>query len=387
MIDKDFISEVLSKVDLLEVIPLKLTKKGNDYWGCCPFHNEKTASFSVSVAKGFYHCFGCGAHGDAVDFLMDYEHLDFREAISNLAEMVGMEVPKKESRGSNDNDVPLSEPLTDALKFFKAKVPSDSHSGAPLGAVGYAPSDERALYLALKDKYSDAVLKRAGLIKGSGVAFATDAWIYPIGSHKRIIGLEALNPGKRQRFVTLQDVKGAIYGLDLIHDRLKGVSVGKILLVSNPIIVNYLINLGIPAVCPVGSLMPDSVFFRKLFKASKLIVVPIKKGDSAHGWQFVLNVSGEALSVYEDGLELRFVVMDDWDLSLAEKDQAAFEDKLSKGRSLTQVLQLELEMVQQGKYEGVNDVFKRASNWLNLMPDGMLKQMFEDEVENIAIPF
>ena len=99
LIPQAFIDELVSRADIVEVInrrvPLK--KAGREFKACCPFHSEKTPSFTVSPSKGFYHCFGCGAHGTAISFLMDYDHLSFVEAIETLAAMLGLEVPRDES--------------------------------------------------------------------------------------------------------------------------------------------------------------------------------------------------------------------------------------------------------------------------------------------------
>ncbi len=95
MIPRAFIDTLLDRVDIVEVIDSRvpLKKKGRDYWACCPFHGEKTPSFSVSSTKQFYHCFGCQKSGNAVGFLMDYDHMEFVEAIEHLAQSLGLEVP------------------------------------------------------------------------------------------------------------------------------------------------------------------------------------------------------------------------------------------------------------------------------------------------------
>lgn len=96
-IPREFIELLLAKIDIVDLInqqvPLR-QKSGNNYFARCPFHQEKSASFSVSQAKQFYHCFGCGAHGNAIDFMMHQDHLSFPEAIETLAKQVGMEVPR-----------------------------------------------------------------------------------------------------------------------------------------------------------------------------------------------------------------------------------------------------------------------------------------------------
>jgi DNA primase len=99
LIPQDFIDDLVARADIVEVIGrrIQLKKAGREFKACCPFHDEKTPSFTVSPSKGFYHCFGCGAHGTAVGFLMEFDHMSFVEAIESLANSMGVEVPRDES--------------------------------------------------------------------------------------------------------------------------------------------------------------------------------------------------------------------------------------------------------------------------------------------------
>jgi DNA primase len=99
LIPQDFIDDLIARADIVEVVGkrIQLKKAGREFKACCPFHDEKTPSFTVSPGKGFYHCFGCGAHGTAIGFLMEYEHMSFVEAIESLANIMGVEVPRSES--------------------------------------------------------------------------------------------------------------------------------------------------------------------------------------------------------------------------------------------------------------------------------------------------
>jgi DNA primase len=99
LIPQDFIDDLVARADIVEVIGrrVQLKKAGREFKACCPFHDEKTPSFTVSPTKGFYHCFGCGAHGTAVGFLMEFDHMSFVEAIESLANSMGVEVPRNES--------------------------------------------------------------------------------------------------------------------------------------------------------------------------------------------------------------------------------------------------------------------------------------------------
>lgn len=100
-IPRSFIDDLLARLDIVDIVDarVKLKKKGKNYGACCPFHNEKTPSFSVSQEKQFYHCFGCGAHGNAIDFMMEYERLEFVEAIEELASYLGLDVPREQRQG------------------------------------------------------------------------------------------------------------------------------------------------------------------------------------------------------------------------------------------------------------------------------------------------
>ena len=99
LIPQDFIDDLVARADIVEVIGrrVQLKKAGREFKACCPFHDEKTPSFTVSPAKGFYHCFGCGAHGTSIGFLMEYDHMSFVEAVESLASLMGVEVPRNES--------------------------------------------------------------------------------------------------------------------------------------------------------------------------------------------------------------------------------------------------------------------------------------------------
>ncbi|EGQ8143307.1 DNA primase [Vibrio parahaemolyticus] len=102
-IPRSFIDDLLARLDIVDIIDarVKLKKKGKNYGACCPFHNEKTPSFSVSQEKQFYHCFGCGAHGNAIDFMMEFERLEFVEAIEELASYLGLDVPREQRSGGS----------------------------------------------------------------------------------------------------------------------------------------------------------------------------------------------------------------------------------------------------------------------------------------------
>lgn len=123
-IPQSFIDELLARVDIVEVIDryVPLKKAGNNYKACCPFHNEKTPSFSVSQTKQFYHCFGCGVSGTAISFLMDYDHLHFVDAIEYLADSVGLDVPRDAIVKTTPSQQGLYDTMTESAQFFQSQL-------------------------------------------------------------------------------------------------------------------------------------------------------------------------------------------------------------------------------------------------------------------------
>ena len=128
-IPQSFIDDLTARADIVELIGsrVELKKAGREYRACCPFHNEKTPSFWVSPVKQFYHCFGCGAHGTALGFLMEYDKLRFPEAIEELAGRLGLDVPRE--AGSQPDTAGSTAPLYDmnlrVAKYFASVLPND----------------------------------------------------------------------------------------------------------------------------------------------------------------------------------------------------------------------------------------------------------------------
>ena len=122
-IPKDFIDSLIEKANIVDIIGnyIKLEKKGNDYWARCPFHNEKTSSFSVSESKKFFHCFGCGVHGNVIGFVMDHTNKTYPEAIETIANSLGMEIPRsKEANKLFEAKKILQNSLDDAKKIYQS---------------------------------------------------------------------------------------------------------------------------------------------------------------------------------------------------------------------------------------------------------------------------
>lgn len=194
MIPRAFIHDLLNRVDIIDAIGchVSLKKAGSNYIACCPFHNEKTPSFTVSPTKQFYHCFGCGAHGDAINFLAEYCGLSFTEAIKELAVSVGMQVPEQQSGPSHtshgsskqgehapNTNQDLFDVMRAAAQFYKEQLKQSAKGIAYLKerglsgqiaarfAMGYAPNGWQNLATLFADYHSEQTKKklmRAGLV-------------------------------------------------------------------------------------------------------------------------------------------------------------------------------------------------------------------------------
>ncbi len=184
-ISEEFVEEIRSANDIVDVISsyVHLQKKGTDYFGLCPFHNEKTPSFSVSQRKQMYYCFGCGAGGNAITFLMQYENATFQEALETLAGKAGITVPKQELTGRErqqaDRRARILEINKAAAKYFYAQLRMEQgkkameyFSGRGLSTetmkkfgLGYSNKFSNDLYQYLrKQGYEDGILKDSGLV-------------------------------------------------------------------------------------------------------------------------------------------------------------------------------------------------------------------------------
>ncbi len=177
MIPRDFIDTLLARVDIVDVIDRRvpLKKAGQNYQACCPFHNEKTPSFTVSPTKQFYHCFGCGAHGTALGFLMEYEHMGFPDAVAALAQDVGLAVPESAPGAERPRPPPaLWDALGRAAQFYRQQLKQSPRAieylkqrgltgtiAARYG-IGYAP-DGSPLKQLFEDYTADA-LAASGLV-------------------------------------------------------------------------------------------------------------------------------------------------------------------------------------------------------------------------------
>lgn len=211
---EDLIEEIRSRNDIVDVISgyVRLQKKGSTYFGLCPFHNEKTPSFSVSGNKQMYYCFGCGAGGNVITFLMEYENYTFREALEVLARRAGIELPKQEisaeAKAESDKRSRILEINKTAAKYFYAqlRMPQGQHAMKYLTGraltpetmkkfgLGYSNKFSDDLYRYLRQQgYEDEILKESGLVtideKRGGYDKFWNRAMFPImDANNRVIG-------------------------------------------------------------------------------------------------------------------------------------------------------------------------------------------------------
>lgn len=365
MIPEQFIQELLNRVDVVDVVDksVPLKKAGANFSACCPFHNEKSPSFTVSPTKQFYHCFGCGAHGTAISFLMEYNGLSFVESIHDLAKQVGMVVPQE----THDPDRPpkkvivgLQEALQQAANFYKAelkksqraieylKVRGLSGQVAAKFQVGYAPAGWQNLQTIFPN-YDNEVLTTAGLVvendQGKRYDRFRDRIMFPIHNQKgEVIGFggRVINPEDTPKYYNSPETpvfqKGhELYGLFVARRAIR--DAGRVLVVEGYMDVVALAQYGIDyAVAALGT-ATTPFHITKLMRQTDEIVFSFD-GDNAGrtaAWRAAMN----ALPALTDGLKLRFMFLPngyDPDSFVREFGKDKFEQEVQSAMPLSQYI-------------------------------------------------
>jgi len=305
MIPNDFITTLLSRVDIVDVIDrsVPLKKAGANYQACCPFHTEKTPSFTVSPTKQFYHCFGCGAHGTAIGFLMEHDGKSFPEAVEALARDAGLAVPHTEPAGERERreeSSDLAELLLEAARFYRAQLKDAPEAIAYLkrrgltGAiaarfgVGYAPAGWQNLAKAFP-RYDDPALEAAGLVVRGEAGKRYDRFreriMFPIHDTRgHVIGfggrvLDSGEPKYLNSPETAVFSKGReLYGLYLARNAIR--DAGRVVVVEGYMDVVALAQHGVEyAVATLGT-STTPVHAQKLFRLADTVVFCFD-GDAA----------------------------------------------------------------------------------------------------------
>lgn len=326
-IPQTFIDDLLARVDIVDVVEARvpLKKKGANHHACCPFHSEKTPSFTVSQSKQFYHCFGCGAHGSAIGFLMEFDRLSYVEAIETLASDQGLEVPREGSRDIKHVDhSPLYEALTACDTFYQQQLKATpraveylkgralSGETAKRFALGYAPDGWSNV-----EKLTDVkALDRAGMLAGEGKRYDRfrDRITFPIRDRRgRVIGFGArvidqgepkyLNSPETPLFQKGQ----SLYGIFELQQAVR--KPAQVLVVEGYMDVVALANRGIQnAVATLGT-ATTTHHVDTLFKLTHEIVFCFDgdRAGRAAAWRALENT----LSSLRDGREARFLFLPD----------------------------------------------------------------------------
>jgi len=362
MIPQDFIHQLLDRVDVVEVIDhyVPLKKKGANYQACCPFHGEKTPSFTVSPTKQFYHCFGCGAHGTAISFLMEYAGMGFVEAVKDLANRVGMAVPDdgQAVHPENDNRNRLYELMETAAKFYKDQLKAsdkavnylkgrglEGKTAARFG-LGYAPDEWQGLEKAIAD-YQSQDLETAGMViaaEGKRYDRFRDRVMFPIRNERgKVIafGGRVLGQGEPKYLNSPETPlfhKGReLYGL---FENRRGIQqAGRAVVVEGYMDVVMLGQYGVEnALATLGTAVtPEHV--TKIFKLVDDVVFAFD-GDAA-GRKAAWRALENSLPQIPDGKRATFLFLpegEDPDSFVQSAGQAAFERLCDQAKPLSDFL-------------------------------------------------
>ena len=364
MIPESFIQEILNRIDIVDVVDqrVKLKKAGANYVACCPFHQEKSPSFTVSPSKQFYHCFGCGAHGSAISFLMEYDGLTFIESVQAIANQLGLAVPNDQSNSKKDtaDDFKLEEILKKANQYFKKNLRSSELAINYLkkrgltGAIarefqiGYAIDDWQGLKKEF-EKYEEPKLQTAGLVQKNDSGKIYDRFrnriIFPIINAKgNIIGFggRVINKDDQPKYYNSPETplfkkSYEVYGLPQAK---KGIREdNNILIVEGYMDVISLYQHGIQnAVATLGT-ATTIYHLKKLIRYTKKITFCFD-GDHA-GKEAAWKALNTAVEILEDNYEFYFLFLpegEDPDTFITKNSIEDFKKYIDQATPLTEFI-------------------------------------------------
>jgi len=368
MIPNEFIQTLLSRVDIVAVVDryVPLKKAGTNFVACCPFHSEKTPSFTVSPTKQFYHCFGCSAHGTAISFLIEFGGKPFPDAVEELARDAGLEVPRTHTppaAGDRDEALDLSGVLLQAAKFYRLQLKESERAIAylkgrglsgPVAArfgIGYAPDDWQPLTGAFPD-YQSKVLETAGLVIAGDAGKRYDRFrdriMFPIHDGSgRVIGFggRVLDKGEPKYLNSPETPlfsKGReLYGMFQARPAIR--TAGRVVVVEGYMDVVALAQHGVEfAVATLGTATTPT-HAQKLFRVTDTVIFCFD-GDEA-GRRAAWRALENTLSVLADGKDARFLFLpdgEDPDDYIRLRGKSAFEALLDEAMPLSDFLLGEL---------------------------------------------
>jgi DNA primase len=411
-IPSQFIDDLLNRVDVVDIInrrvPLK--KAGRDYQARCPFHDEKTPSFTVSQQKQFYHCFGCGAHGSAIGFLMEYENLGFVEAVEELAQSVGLEVPREAGSDQGPDLRPLYRLMEDTSRFYRHQLKHHPDAGqavdylkarglsgeiAAAFAIGYAPPGWDNLISSLgSDKSATSRLLECGLTQAGdskGYDRFRNRIIFPIRDRRgRTIGFGGRTIGdEKPKYLNSPETvlfhKGReLYGL--YEARKTNNKIARLLVVEGYMDVVALAQHGIlNAVATLGTATtPDHL--ELIFRTCPEVVFCFD-GDRAGrdaAWKALLT----SLPLMRDGREVKFLFLpqgEDPDTQIRKEGADAFNTRIEAAQPLSKFLFQQITaQVQMESIDGRAKLAQLAAPLLEKLPSGVFRRMMFQHLEELV---
>src|SRR5512138_1021326 len=401
MIPRDFIDTLLARVDIVDVIDRRvpLKKAGQNYQACCPFHSEKTPSFTVSPTKQFYHCFGCGAHGTALGFLMEHDHLSFVEAVEDLASRVGLEVPREaqpQGPRASATDA-LFGALGQANEFYRRALSSSERARDYFKKRGLTGETASRFALGYAPDAWDALLKHMG---NSELERARLLQVGLIIERERKPGQDG-PPGYYDRFRDRVMDKGEpkylnspetelfhkgreLYGL--YEARQASRTLTRILVVEGYMDVVRLHQAGVTyAVATLGTATTPEHLAR-IFRICSEVVFCFDgdRAGRAAAWRALEN----ALSQVREGRQIRFLFLPeghDPDSLVGEEGKDKFEERLERALPLSEYFlkhlssQVDVETV-----DGRARFGQLAKPYLERIPPGLYRELLADEVANVV---
>jgi len=407
MIPQDFIDDLIARADIVEVLGrrIQLKKAGREFKACCPFHDEKTPSFTVSPSKGFYHCFGCGAHGTAIGFLMEFDHMSFVEAIENLAGMMGVDVPRDESDRPARRYDELFSLMGSVEKHWQACLRDNSAAvdylkqrgidgaTAKRFGIGYA-LDNWSDVLDKFGKTSEATerLLAAGLVirKDNGKHYDRfrDRIMFPIRDARgRTIGFggRALGDGEPKYLNSPETVlfhKGReLYGLYEARQALR--QIDQLVVVEGYMDVVALSRHGIDFSIATLGTATTSDHLDRIFRLTDNVIFSFDgdRAGKAAAWRALEN----ALPQVREGRQIRFVFLPeehDPDSYVNEYGSDAFIKAIDDGVALSGFLIGELSsQVDMTTIDGKARLAELAKPLVNRIPPGVYRELL---IESLA---
>ncbi len=410
LIPDSFIDELLARVDIVDVIERRvpLKKAGREWTACCPFHNERSPSFYVSPAKQFFHCFGCGVHGSAIKFLMDYDRLEFPDAVEELAQTVGLKVPREGGRepAPREDKTDLYALLDAAASWYEGELPRNADAQAYCKKRGLDEETIKRFRLGWAPAGYDGVIKslgnsprrmelldEAGMVasseRGSKYDRFRERLMFPILDRRgRVIafGGRVLSSEQSPKYLNSPETPLFHKGRELFalwQVKQANTNLLRIVVVEGYMDVIALHQAGLPiAVATLGTATtPEHT--EVLFRAAPDVVFCFD-GDRA-GRAAAWKALESALPRLRDGRQAYFLFLpdgEDPDSLVRKEGKDGFEQRIKQAMPLSDYFFNELSRdVEMGSLDGRARLAERARPLIAKLPDGAFRDLMAQELE------